>query len=82
MQSKRLILSRSQSEALRLSQALTACGIAEKLGMPGAENCLTGDQLAQMSEQDLQQSVEETQVYARISPEQKLKIVKALQNAG
>ena len=28
MQSKRLILSRSQSEALRLSQALTACGIA------------------------------------------------------
>ena len=61
---------------------LTACGIAEKLGMPGAENCLTGDQLAQMSEQDLQQSVEETQVYARISPEQKLKIVKALRNAG
>ena len=31
MRSKRLILSRSQSEALRLSQALTACGIANTL---------------------------------------------------
>lgn len=34
MQSKRLILSRSQSEALRLSQALTACGIANTLTRP------------------------------------------------
>ena len=34
MRSKRLILSRSQSEALRLSQALTACGIANTLTRP------------------------------------------------
>ena len=61
---------------------LTACGIAEKLGMNRAKNSLTGEQLARLSEEELQQAVRNTEVYARISPEQKLRIVRALQQTG
>jgi len=62
---------------------LTALRIARDLGIAGEEGqILTGQQLAKMSAQDLQAVVEDVSVYARVSPEHKLKIVEALQNLG
>jgi Ca2+-transporting ATPase len=61
---------------------LTAQRIAEDLGI--AEDCcaLTGVELNAMDAADLEEQVEDTQVYARVSPEHKLRIVESLQNRG
>jgi Ca2+-transporting ATPase len=59
---------------------LTALRIAKDLGIAEAdEQILTGQQLARMSTDDLEAVVENVSVYARVSPEHKLKIVEALQ---
>jgi Ca2+-transporting ATPase len=63
---------------------LTAKNIAQRLGIIESENDLivTGRQLASMSEAEFEEKVERIRVYARVSPEQKLNIVKALQARG
>jgi Ca2+-transporting ATPase len=62
---------------------LTALHIARELGIgDGARRVVTGQELATMSVEDLEAIVEEVAVYARVSPEHKLKIVQALQNRG
>jgi P-type Ca2+ transporter type 2C len=60
---------------------LTARAIAEDLGIaqPG-ETVLTGRELEQLDQRELEQQVETVNVYARVAPEHKLRIVKALQN--
>jgi Ca2+-transporting ATPase len=65
-------------------QPLTAAAIAERLGMivAGHNGVKTGTDLEKMSEADFINTVKITSVYARVSPEQKLNIVKALQNNG
>ncbi|MER3432751.1 MAG: magnesium-transporting ATPase [Leptolyngbya sp. ERB_1_1] len=62
---------------------LTASAIAQDLGIsrPGDE-VLVGRQLEQMSDQELEQHVDRVSVYARVAPEHKLRIVKALQRRG
>jgi Ca2+-transporting ATPase len=65
---------------------LTALQIARELGIAGANGnhsrVITGQDLAGMSDQDLRSLVEEVSVYARVSPEHKLRIVDALQSRG
>ena len=63
---------------------LTAKNIAQRLGIIESENDLvvTGSELAAMSEKEFEEKVEHIRVYARVSPEQKLNIVKALQAKG
>lgn len=62
---------------------LTALHIARELGITDANGrALTGAELNQMSDTDLQQVVEQISVFARVSPEHKLQIVKALQVRG
>ena len=46
------------------------------------DHVLTGSQIRNMTEAELRQSVGHTTVYARISPEQKLNIISALQKNG
>jgi Ca2+-transporting ATPase len=61
----------------------TAEAIARQLGMIPAEGLVVnGSELQQMSEQELAEKVEQIYVYARVSPEHKLKIVKAMQANG
>ncbi|MFM9330195.1 calcium-translocating P-type ATPase, SERCA-type [Paenibacillus mesotrionivorans] len=61
----------------------TAEAIARQLGMlPGNGLVLNGTQLAAMSDEQLENRVEDIYVYARVSPEHKLRIVKALQKKG
>ncbi len=62
---------------------LTAQAIAENLGIaePGAK-ALTGRELEKLSMEELEQQVDQVSVYARVSPEHKLRIVQALQHRG
>jgi Ca2+-transporting ATPase len=62
---------------------LTARNIAERLGMvePGGK-ALSGSELSRMSAEEFAATVPNVFVYARVSPEQKLNIVKALQANG
>lgn len=66
--------------------ALTASSIAQQLGLQGGSSnelvAVTGSELEQISEEDLPELTERTTVFARVAPEQKLKLVKALQSRG
>ena len=61
---------------------LTARYIASELGIPNNSLMLTGQDLEQLSPQELENMVEQVSVYARVSPQHKLDIVQALQNRG
>lgn len=61
----------------------TAVAIARELGiLSDGEDVITGVELSRMSVEELTQKVNRTRVYARVSAEQKLIIVKALQAQG
>ena len=61
----------------------TAVAIASEMGLlqPGSE-ALSGDELNRMSQEELEKQVDKIQVYARVSPEHKLRIVKAWKKKG
>jgi Ca2+-transporting ATPase len=61
---------------------LTALQIARELGITETGQALTGQDLEKLSTGDLKGIVETVSVYARVSPEHKLKIVQALQDKG
>jgi Ca2+-transporting ATPase len=61
---------------------LTAVTIARELGIRGNGTSLTGDELDRIDEEDLPQVVDNVSVYARVSPEHKLRIVRALKSKG
>jgi len=59
---------------------VTASAIAKDLGiLREGDRAITGPQLDEMSEEELDRSVEDISVYARVSPENKIRIVKAWQ---
>jgi magnesium-transporting ATPase (P-type) len=59
--------------------ARTAGAIARKLGLRNSERVLTGKELDAMDDDTLAREVAEVDVFARTSPENKLRLVKALQ---
>ena len=63
---------------------LTAIAIAKQLGIMVSEEdlVLSGPELAGLTESQFDDIVERVRVYARVNPEQKLKIVNALHNRG
>ena len=61
---------------------LTAQFIAQELNIATSGRVITGKELAQTSEKELEALVEDVSVYARVSPEHKLQIVNALQSNG
>jgi Ca2+-transporting ATPase len=65
-------------------QPLTATAIAERLGMidKDSQQVKTGAEMDQLSEAAYEQEVSNISVYARVSPQQKLNFVKALQKKG
>lgn len=65
-------------------QALTAKAIASRLEIieNDSQEVVTGSELKKISDEELKQKVKKIAVYARVSPEQKLNIIKALQENG
>lgn len=62
----------------------TAVNIAKQIGMPitGDRSVMTGDQIDQLKEGTLSEAIHNVSVFARTTPEHKVKIVKALQRRG
>ena len=62
---------------------ITATAIAKKLGILENENeAITGADLEKMTDEELEKNVRKYSVYARVSPEHKVRIVKAWQKNG
>jgi cation-transporting P-type ATPase I len=61
---------------------VTATAIASQLGIPEAGRVLTGPEMARLSEAESTARIDESTVFARVSPEQKVQIVRSLQRAG
>ncbi|MED4124507.1 calcium-translocating P-type ATPase, SERCA-type [Halalkalibacterium halodurans] len=62
---------------------LTAAAIAKKLGiLPAGGKVIDGTELNHLTDRRLTEMVDQIYVYARVSPEHKLKIVKAMQERG
>jgi magnesium-transporting ATPase (P-type) len=59
--------------------AVTASAIATELGIGDGKSVLTGVDIQEMSDEALQSAVKTVDVFARASPEHKLRLVKALQ---
>ena len=61
----------------------TACATAKKLGiLSRSGECLTGAQIDKMGENEFARAVRSCRVYARVTPEHKVRIVKALRAHG
>ena len=62
---------------------ITATAIAKKLGiLENEDEAITGQDLENMSDEDLEKNVRHYSVYARVSPEHKVRIVRAWQKNG
>ncbi len=69
--------------------ALTAAAIARQIGLDGSDSpghstpaVLTGKEMGSYTDEELIDAAERTAVFARVSPEQKLRLVEALQSRG
>lgn len=65
--------------------AITAATISSQLGLSGegsVPRVMTGSELSEVPDEELTRLVEKVDVYARVAPEQKLKLVDALQARG
>jgi magnesium-transporting ATPase (P-type) len=62
--------------------AATAAAIGRDLGIAGRRPPMTGAEIARLSEDELRSRVRDTGVFARVAPEHKLKLVRALQAGG
>ncbi|MGB5025631.1 MAG: cation-translocating P-type ATPase [Saprospiraceae bacterium] len=61
---------------------VTAKSIAQQIGLECDHAILTGSELEQMNEAQLRERIKTTSIFARIIPEQKLQIIKALKANG
>ena len=61
---------------------ITAKHIAMEIGLENPEICMTGTELQSISDAELRQKINDISVFARVVPEQKLKIVEALKRNG
>ena len=58
--------------------SVTAQNIAKEIGLSNYDQCITGKELSEMSEKELDERIGKVNIFARVVPEQKLKIVNAL----
>lgn len=62
--------------------AATAAAIAGQAGLPGGAPVVAGSELAALDPAALQRVVDASNVFARVQPEQKLRLVESLRNSG
>lgn len=61
---------------------VTAASIARQIGMPNAESILTGDEIDRMDDTELRAKARNTGIFSRVTPEHKMRIVKAIKENG
>ncbi len=61
---------------------VTAQNIGAEIGLKNTDQCITGPELTAMSEEELLRRIDVVNIFARVVPEQKLKIVNALKAKG
>jgi P-type Ca2+ transporter type 2C len=61
---------------------LTTTSIAKQIGFHGFDKSITGNELMKLSEIDLKKAVSDNQIFTRMFPEAKLKIINALKSNG
>lgn len=61
---------------------ITASSIAKQIGMPNIDHIITGDELSEMSDEELQERVKDVSIFSRVIPEHKMRIVKAFKSNG
>ncbi len=62
--------------------SVTACAVAKKLGIYNGGGALTGSEIEKMSDEELARATEKCRVFARVSPQHKVRIVKAFRSRG
>ena len=62
--------------------ALTAQKIGQQIGLKSVENYITGPQLEKMTDEELRIRIQNVNIFARVVPEQKLRIVDTLKANG
>ncbi len=62
--------------------AETTTSIAKQIGFVGFEHSITGDELMKLSEKEVKKTVLATNIFTRMFPEAKLKIIEALKSNG
>ncbi len=60
----------------------TAQNVARSISLPYPHDFITGLEMDQMSDQELKERIGSVNIFARVVPEQKLRIVKALKESG
>lgn len=60
----------------------TAASIAKEIGLAPHDRVITGPELDEMSDEELERRIGEVFVFARMVPEQKLRLVRALKSRG
>jgi P-type Ca2+ transporter type 2C len=60
----------------------TAVNIAREIGLKNPEQCITGPELDSMEDDDLRQRVGTTNIFARVVPTQKLRLIRAFKANG
>lgn len=60
----------------------TARSIARQIGLVDLEAVITGDELNEMSDEQLQERIGDVNIFARVAPAQKLRLVRALKARG
>lgn len=61
---------------------VTAQNIGMEIGLKNADLCISGPELRAMSDEELISKIDKINIFARVVPEQKLKIVNALKQKG
>lgn len=61
---------------------VTAASIAKKIGMKDSDNIITGDMINSMSDEELCEKVKNVNIFSRVVPEHKMRIVKAFKENG
>lgn len=61
---------------------ITASSIGSKIGMKNTDKIITGNELSNMTDNELKESVKAVSIFSRVLPEQKMRIVKAFKENG
>ena len=61
---------------------ITASSIAKQIGMKNSDKIITGDELNNMTDSELRERVHDVNIFSRVLPEHKMRIVKAFKENG